>query len=86
MTETTPKWDRKAWRDSRIVTYTDGSLVKQGDRIRYHQAPGGILAHGKWQYGTAEHLEHAGDVELFLCSGGRYYNLYSHVVERVDSV
>lgn len=25
------------------VTYTDGTPVRAGDRIRYHQAPGGLL-------------------------------------------
>lgn len=85
MTRSETKFDRRAWRESRVVTYTDGSLVKQGDKIRFHQAPGGIMAHGDWQYGTAEYLAHRGDVELFLYSGGRYYNLYSHVVERVEA-
>lgn len=42
--------------------YTDGSPVREGDRIRYHQAPGGLLpppsdAHGNvlWTTGTAVH-------------------------------
>lgn len=40
--------------------YTDGSLVAEGDRIRYHQTPGGLMAppsdgHGNiiWHEGIA---------------------------------
>lgn len=36
-----------------IATYTDGSEVAEGDSIRYHQAPGGLMPHGDWQYGVA---------------------------------
>lgn len=41
------------------ATYADGSLVLEGDRIRYHQAPGGLMAPGSdpdgniWNYGIA---------------------------------
>ena len=38
----------------RIARYTDGTLVQEGDRIRYHQAPGGIFAPGDWRYGVAK--------------------------------
>lgn len=33
----TEVWERRA-------TYGDGSLVKVGDNIRYHQAPGGLMS------------------------------------------
>lgn len=43
--------------------YTDGTLVDAGDRVRYHQQPGGLLSpetdvdgNVKWHYGTAETL------------------------------
>lgn len=46
-----------------IARYTDGSPVQRGDRVRYHQHPGGILAPDtdldgniRWHYGTAEPL------------------------------
>lgn len=39
---------------TRIATYIDGSEVKEGDKIRYRQAPGGLLASsGEWRYGVA---------------------------------
>jgi len=41
--------------------YTDGSEVKEGDRVRYHQTPGGLLSPEtnldgsiKWHEGIAE--------------------------------
>lgn len=44
-----------------IAHYTDGSAVQRGDRVRYHQTPGGILSPAtnldgtiQWHYGTAE--------------------------------
>lgn len=38
----------------RRATYTDGELVKEGDYLRYHQAPGGLMAAPEgWNYGTA---------------------------------
>ena len=44
----------------RRATYADGSLVQVGDQIRYHQAPGGLMAPSRdadgdtiWHYGTA---------------------------------
>lgn len=43
-----------------IARYTDGSVVQEGDRVRFHQAPGGLMspetdADGniKWLYGIA---------------------------------
>lgn len=40
------------WR--RIATYTDGTEVQEGDRIRYRQAPGGLLpASPDWCEGVA---------------------------------
>lgn len=51
----------------RRATYTDGSLVQEGDRIRYHQALGGLMspsvdANGSmWKYGTAVRLYQSDD-------------------------
>lgn len=43
-----------------IARYTDGTPVEEGDRIRYRQAPGGILpASGGWTYGVARKYPHA---------------------------
>lgn len=44
---------------TRIPTYADGTLVKEGDAIRYQQAPGGLLpASGEWKYGIASLFPH----------------------------
>lgn len=64
------------------VTYTDGTQVREGDHIRYHQAPGGLLPHGNWRYGVATYLPGSDSRELFLLDDGHYYNLFSHVIER----
>lgn len=47
--------------DPREAHYTDGAVVAEGDHIRFHQAPGGLLspasdAHGDvlWVEGVAE--------------------------------
>ncbi len=43
----------------RRATYTDGSLVMAGDKVRYHQALGGLMSPSTdldgnmWNYGTA---------------------------------
>lgn len=76
-----------AWRKAREnVTYTDGTRVQEGDSIRYHQAPGGLMARGDWRYGVAAYIpwdsNYAG--ELHLLSEGRFYILYGHVIERHD--
>lgn len=43
-----------------IALYTDGTPVQEGDRVRYHQAPGGLMAPPSdargnviWHYGIA---------------------------------
>ena len=36
-----------------VSTYTDGTPVKIGDRIRYRQQPGGLLPAGDWKEGVA---------------------------------
>ena len=60
MTFKTEIWYRRA-------RYTDGSLVMEGDRIRYHQALGGLMspdvdANGSmWKYGTAVLLYQSDD-------------------------
>lgn len=39
---------------ARTPTYTDSTEVKEGDKIRYRQAPGGLLpASPEWTYGVA---------------------------------
>ena len=63
--------------------YTDGSMVSDGDAIRFHQAPGGILlASMEWQHGIAVPSERFGLPSLVLESHGRRYNLFGHVIER----
>lgn len=46
-----------------IALYTDGTAVQEGDRVRYHQRPGGMMAPAsnldgtvKWHIGTAVKL------------------------------
>lgn len=66
--------------------YTDGSLVIEGDSVRYHQAPGGILpASMEWRNGTAVTSKRFGFDSLVLESQGRKYNLFGHVIERVET-
>lgn len=64
------------------VIYTDGTRVREGDRIRFHQAPGGLFPPGDWRSGVAAYLPGQSRGELFLLADGRYYNLFGHVVER----
>lgn len=80
------------WYKSREnVTYTDGTRVQEGDHIRYHQAPGGLMPHGDWRYGVAARLPEdrqsrgfrIDELHLLDAEGG-YYGLYGHVIERVD--
>lgn len=76
--------DVQAWRKAREnVTYTDGSRVGEGDSIRYHQAPGGLMPHGDWLYGVAAFPPDSGELCL-LADDGRLYNLYGHVIERAS--
>ena len=43
----------------RTARYTDGTIVHEGDSIRYRQTPGGLLpASGEWTYGTAQKFPH----------------------------
>lgn len=45
--------------DRRTARYTDGTPVREGDRIRYRQTPGGILpASPEWKRGTARKFPH----------------------------
>lgn len=87
--------DVRAWQQERLnVTYTDGSPVKEGDHIRFHQAPGGLLeTHdtSDWKYGTAVLIDSIspGIKEMVMEAdepaswGGKpKYNLYGHVIER----
>ena len=42
----------------RIATYTDGTEVSEGDRIRYRQAPGGLMApSAEWVEGVAVKMQ-----------------------------
>ena len=61
MTYTTPNPDH-IW-PPRRPTYVDGTPVRVGDHIRYHQAPGGFLSpptdgmgNVLWRKGVAAHL------------------------------
>lgn len=75
--------------------YTDGTAVRVGDRIRYHQAPGGLMAPASdadgyvWTYGVAVALgpEYGSRPnELHLeAANGRRYGIYGHVIERADA-
>lgn len=82
MTKKTWQEESAAWKLTRIPRYTDGSLVVDGDKIRYHQAPGGMLPHGEFIYGVAKH-HRDDDPELYLFDGHTHYGIYSHVIERV---
>lgn len=80
------------------ATYTDGTNVKAGDRIRYRQAPGGVLPPSRdWKHGvaavfppyqkpeTAEIMRKFGMDPDELClrtSEGRYFDIGGHEVER----
>lgn len=81
---TTMAEELSAWYKTREnVTYTDGSRVQEGDHIRYHQAPGGLMAHGDWRYGVAAYMPGARYQELLLLGeDGRRYGIYGHVIER----
>lgn len=71
---------RDEW-EARIPLYADGSPVKPGDKIRYRQAPGGLMARDEaWTYGTA--VPFPQDGELVLEADGRYYMLFGHEIER----
>ena len=92
MSTTSEMADWYRWRAA-LVLYTDGTPVQAGDRIRYHQAPGGMLPHGDWVYGVAPHLPEeqryrrgfAIDELYLLTDNGRMLGLASHVIERDES-
>lgn len=81
---------------NRTPHYTDGTPVQEGDRIRYHQAPGGILAppmhfrNGEWtpwREGTAARSRFTifGEHELVLeDESGSQYGITGHVIERLE--
>lgn len=69
--------------------YTDGTPVSEGDRIRYRQAPGGLVPRSSaWRYGYAEKLARPysdSPNELYLhCIDYRWYYLVGHEIERVS--
>lgn len=55
--------DREAHKMTyRTAKYTDDTPVQEGDKIRFKQAPGGILpASDEWVYGTAEKFPYLPD-------------------------
>jgi hypothetical protein len=71
------------------ATYTDGSPVIKGDRIRYRQQPGGILpASMEWKKGVASKCPWDKSGTLYLKRtepSGReaYYHIFSHIVEKL---
>ena len=73
------------------VHFTDGTEVRAGDRVRYKQAPGGMLPPSQdWKYGVAEpFVPHAGydwaDELSLHAEDGRWYNLGGHIIERAEA-
>lgn len=82
----------------RVARYGDGTPVQEGDHIRYHQAPGGLMSppmhfrNGEftpWTEGVAVMIERPtqsifGKHEIVLeDEAGRRYGLVSHVIERL---
>lgn len=78
------------------VTYTDGTPVQEGDHIRYHQAPGGLLSPPRrfrngertlWTEGVAVMPEDDGSIfgnaMVLRAEDGRHYHLLGHVIERI---
>lgn len=67
-----------------VPRYTDGTEVREGDPIRYHQAPGGVFPPGDWQYGVASMFPGELDTHLYLREGknGRHFGIIGHVIER----
>lgn len=81
----------------RIARYSDDDTpVQEGDRIRYHQAPGGLMSppmhfrNGEftpWTEGVAVLSERPifGKHEIVLKdAAGRHYGLVGHVIERLE--
>lgn len=80
--------------------YTDGTEAQEGDRARYHQALGGLMAPGtlngdRWNYGVVVHRpDGRGDdhwyPDLYLeCETGPYAGSIcglspGHVIEKLD--
>lgn len=70
---------------SPLPRYTDGTQVTAGDRVRYRQAPGGILPPStEWRYGTAVVSDHCSGTLVLAADDGRRYNLLGHIIERVE--
>ncbi len=69
-----------------MCTYTDGSHVKEGDKIRYRQATGGLLpAPREWTHGIA--VPHPTSINgphtlLLEREDGRRFYLHGHIIER----
>jgi len=78
------RWD---WHTecSPLPRYYDGTELAAGDRVRYRQAPGGILpASPEWTYGTAEVSNHCQGTLDLAGDDGRRYHLLGHIIERVS--
>lgn len=80
---------------NRIARYSDdGTPVQEGDRIRYHQAPGGLMSppmyfrkgeFTRWTEGVAVLSPRLifGEREIVLKDEeGRHHGLVGHVIER----
>lgn len=91
---------RLVMKPGRAALYTDGTPVQEGDSIRYHQQPGGLMAHGPWRYGIAqpapadsgwremaERSNWLDPDELFLYdpTTDRRYGIVGHVIERAPT-
>ena len=80
--------------DHPAPTYTDGTEVRVGDRIRYHQQFGGLMSPDSingdyWNYGTAVQAKRSipgwSDIEMVVEYGpyaGRRAMIEHHVIER----
>jgi hypothetical protein len=70
-------------RDWQTPVYADGEVVREGDKIRYRQAPGGMLPRSEaWTYGTAVASFDDGGIVL-RAADDRRYNLLGHEIERL---
>ena len=69
---------------SHLPRYTDGTEVSPGDRVRYRQAPGGLLAASpEWKHGKAVVSSHCSGTLDLAATDGRFYHLLGHIIERV---
>ena len=63
---------------------TTGENVKTGDRVRYRQAPGGILAASEnWTHGKVIETDSNLTTHILQADNGYFYNLQSHIIEKL---